>query len=137
MLFHAFLFFFDSLTSKLFKSPSKLPMQLFKSSIPSQPPSQLSSQPSLSDNLNSVVFIRYIIVIIFIVSIIKTNSSLPRSPISIYFVYKITNGLCSFLHIVPVPLQSLIRSVPDYRSPSFFRPGSVERTFLELFFCPI
>ena len=77
----------------------------------------------MSDNLKSVVFIRYIIVIIFIVSIIKTNSSLSRSPISIYFVYKITNGMCSFLHIIPVPLQSLILSVPDYRSLSFFHPG--------------
>ena len=66
-----------------------------------------------------------IIVIIFIVSIIKTTSSLPRSPISIYFVYKITNGLCSFLHIVPVPLQSLIHSVLDNCSLSFFHPRQV------------
>ena len=79
----------------------------------------------MSENLKSVVLIRYIIVIIYIVSIIKTNLSLPRSPISIYFVYKIINGLCSSLHIILVPLQSLIRSVPDYRSLSFFRPGSV------------
>ena len=69
----------------------------------------------------------------------KTNLSLPsRLPISTYFVYKITNGLCRILvHIVPVPLHSLIHCVPDYRSLSFFDPGSSKRTFLEPFLCPI